>query len=164
MQNPLVVNDSERSFHQELTTSFETCRAFDLTVAFINFGGLQLLLDSLEVAKNKGVEGRVVTSTYLNFTEPKELRRLKDFNNIDLRIFEPRKNVGFHTKGYIFQNNKKLKVFVGSSNITQSALKQNKESNVRIDIDEDDHFGKSVITDRNKIWGESESVPVRIKI
>lgn len=41
---------------------------FYFSVAFINFSGLQLLLDPLKEAEEKGVKGKIITSTYLNFT------------------------------------------------------------------------------------------------
>jgi HKD family nuclease len=104
MNNKLITNNLETNFYHELKSSFDECESFSLSVAFINLSGLQLLLDSLKDLEDKSIPGKIITSTYLNFTEPKALRRLKKFSNIDLKIFEIEKNIGFHTKGYIFQN------------------------------------------------------------
>ena len=155
IDNELVVNNSERNFYQELQHSFGECQSFDFTVAFINLSGLQLLLDSLKMTEEQSIPGRIITSTYLNFTEPKALRKLKAFSNIDLKIFEIQKNIGFHTKAYIFQNPENLKVFVGSSNITQSALKSNKEWNVKIQLNEKQGFGKSITDEFELLWNVS---------
>ena len=92
-------------------------------MAFINFSGLQLLLDPLKEAASRGVEGRIITSTYLNFTEVKALEKIKNFDHIDLKVFSEVEEKGFHTKVYIFEYENDYKVIIGSANITQSALK-----------------------------------------
>ncbi|ENH95943.1 type III restriction protein res subunit, partial [Gracilibacillus halophilus YIM-C55.5] len=45
-------------------------------MAFINFSGLQLLLDPLKQANKKGIKGKIITSTYLNFTEHQGVSRI----------------------------------------------------------------------------------------
>jgi HKD family nuclease len=71
-------------------------------VAFINYSGLQLLLDVLKKLDNKNVYGKIITSTYLNFTDVKSLRKLSEFSNIETKIYIANRYKGFHTKGYIF--------------------------------------------------------------
>jgi len=46
-------------------------------VAFINFSGVQLLLDVFSKLENKNIKGKILTSTYLNFTQIKALEKLK---------------------------------------------------------------------------------------
>lgn len=70
MNNILITNNHGNNFLSELINSFEGCHKFQLSVAFINYSGLQLLLDTLKELEEKG--GSRVTSTYLNFTDPKE--------------------------------------------------------------------------------------------
>lgn len=155
MNNQLIVNNRENNFYQELKSSFNECQSFCFSVAFINLSGLQLLLDSLKALEDNNIPGKIITSTYLNFTEPKALRKLKLFSNIDLKIFEIEKNIGFHTKGYIFQNPNRSKIFIGSSNITQSALKSNQEWNLKVELTANQEFGHSVTEEFNKLWDAS---------
>ncbi|WP_404814555.1 phospholipase D-like domain-containing protein [Clostridium estertheticum] len=96
-------------------------------MAFINFSGLQLLLDIFKELEKKGVRGKILTSTYLDFTEPKALERINKFKHIDLKVFVVTSEMGFHTKAYIFENKDEYKIIIGSSNITQRALKRNVE-------------------------------------
>ncbi|PYZ97580.1 hypothetical protein CR205_03015 [Alteribacter lacisalsi] len=135
----LIVNSGSRNLWKELTSSIETCNRFYISVAFINYSGLQLILDSLKIAANKGVTGQVITSTYLNFTEPKAVEKLTTFPGVDVRVFlTEQQNTGFHTKAYIFEYGDHFKVIIGSSNVTQSALKSNVEWNVQIISKQDD--------------------------
>ena len=128
----LIVNSERGNLLTELTRSMNECVSFYFSVAFINFSGLQLLLDPIKEAADKGVKGKMITSTYLNFTDAKALEKLKEFSNVDLKVFVTDKELGFHTKAYIFEYPDSYKVIIGSSNITQSALKSNVEWNVEI--------------------------------
>ncbi|MCF6139192.1 phospholipase D-like domain-containing protein [Pseudalkalibacillus berkeleyi] len=105
------------------------------------------MLDAIQEAKIRGVEGQIITSTYLNFTDPKALTKLREFENVDLRVFVTDRHVGFHTKAYIFEYKDYYKVMIGSSNITQSALKSNVEWNVEIISKQDELFMRQVITE-----------------
>ena len=120
----LITNSKKGTLLDELVQSLETCQRFYLNVAFINFSGLQLLLDPIQKAAENGASGKILTGTYLNFTEPYALTRLKAFHHIDTRIFVATKQTGFHPKAYIFEYTNYYKIIVGSSNITQSALKE----------------------------------------
>jgi superfamily II DNA or RNA helicase/HKD family nuclease len=152
INNKLIVNSERGNLLDELKRSLRECKKFYFSVAFINYSGLQLLLDSFKELEEKGVTGKILTSTYLNFTEPKALERINRFSNIDLKIFVATKEKGFHTKAYIFENKEDYKIIIGSSNITQRALKSNIEWNVRAISKKDDSFVKEVLEEYLSIW------------
>ncbi|EHH2531203.1 DEAD/DEAH box helicase [Vibrio parahaemolyticus] len=157
-QNNLVLNNKSDNFYNELRRSFHGCNYFYFNVAFVSYSGLQILLDILKEADDKGVKGKVVTSTYLNFTDPKALNKLRTFSNIELKLFIAKPNLGFHPKGYIFEYDSETKVIVGSSNITQSALKSNIEWNVATVAKAGDPFIASAIAEFNEVWARSVQV------
>ncbi|WP_048571612.1 DEAD/DEAH box helicase [Clostridium cylindrosporum] len=152
VNNKLIVNYEDGNLLNELKKCLSECERFYFSVAFINFSGLQLLLDSFKELEERGVHGKIVTSTYLNFTEPKALERIKRFTNIDLKVFIANKNKGFHTKAYIFENKEDYKIIIGSSNITQSALKSNVEWNVKVISKKDDSFTREVLEEYLSLW------------
>ncbi|MGL4992268.1 MAG: DEAD/DEAH box helicase [Sarcina sp.] len=155
----LITNSNGNNMLLELKAAFKNCVGFYFSVAFINFSGLQLILDNLKEMKSKGVKGKIITSTYLNFTQPKALEYIKKFDNIDSKIFiTDEKLRGFHTKVYIFEYEECFKIFIGSSNMTQSALKNNEEWNVKIVSKKDDEFSKTVMNAYNNLFYESEKV------
>lgn len=154
-EKKLIVNSAKTNLLNELISSINECEKFYFSVAFINYSGLQLLLDTFKEAGKRGVEGKIITSTYLNFTEAKALKKINEFNNIDLKVFETDKSVGFHTKAYIFEFKDSYKVIIGSSNITQSALKSNIEWNVEIITKEDAQFLKDVLKEYDSLWNSS---------
>ncbi len=152
IKNKLIVNSHRGNLLSELKQSLSECKTFYFSVAFINFSGLQLLLDSFKELQEKGIKGKIITSTYLNFTEPKALEKIKCFENIDLKVFIADNEKGFHTKAYIFENEDNYKIIVGSSNITQRALKSNIEWNVMIISKKDTEFVETVLDEYNSIW------------
>lgn len=151
VNNKLIVNHEEKNFLAELKKGLYECEKFYMSVAFINFSGLQLLLDTFKELEERGISGKILTSTYLNFTEPKALERIRQFSNIELKVFLATKEIGFHTKAYIFESKDSYKIIVGSSNITQRALKSNIEWNVRVISKKDDVFAKEVVEEYLKL-------------
>ncbi|PLR87701.1 DEAD/DEAH box helicase [Bacillus sp. V33-4] len=156
VEKKLIVNSDKGNLLRELVKSMNECKRFYFSVAFMNFSGLQLLLDPLKEAMDKGVSGKIITSTYLNFTDVKSLEKIREFPKVKLKVFVTDKEIGFHTKAYIFEYEDSYKVIIGSSNITQSALKSNIEWNVEIVSKEDSYFIKEVLKEYDKIWNMSQ--------
>ena len=156
IKEKLIVNSDKGNLLSELVKSMSECESFYFSVAFINFSGLQLLLDPLKEAENKGIKGKIITSTYLNFTDAKALEKIREFDNVDLKVFVTDKEIGFHTKAYIFEYKESYKVIIGSSNITQSALKSNIEWNVELITKENGRFIQDVLKEYDYLWNRSE--------
>ena len=124
--NNLITNNQTTNFYNHITKLLLESKSFIFNVAFINFSGVQLLLDVFSKLENKNIKGKILTSTYLNFTQIKALEKLKEFSNIELKIYDSNStNIGFHSKSYIFEFEDFYEVIVGSSNITASAFKSN---------------------------------------
>ena len=89
--NKLIINSKQSNLLNELKKNLKECERFYFSVAFINYSGLQLLLDTLKELETKNIKGKIITTTYLNFTEPKALEKLQEFENIDLKVFRANK-------------------------------------------------------------------------
>lgn len=109
-----------------IRTQLSSCDSFDFCVAFVGESGLQPLVDIFADLKRRGVRGRLLTSTYLNFNSPATFRKLLEYDNIEVRVYQG----NLHAKGYVFDRDETSTVIVGSSNLTQMALTCNKEWNV----------------------------------
>lgn len=124
----LFFNDYKRRMNLafEITKRLKECDYFEFSVAFISESGLAVLKQILLNLKEKGVKGRIITSTYLGFNAPKMFKQLLSFTNIEVRVFE-QEHCGFHPKGFIFHTGDHRDIIVGSSNLTQTALESNQE-------------------------------------
>lgn len=152
--NKLITNNQSSNFFNEFSKLINSCESFILNVAFINYSGVQLLLDLLKKCEDKGVKGRILTSTYLNFTEVKALEKLKEFKNIELKIYD-NNEIGFHAKAYIFEFKDEYKILLGSSNITSSAFKKNIEWNIKSEVKKDDKFFLDLMGEFKSLWDKS---------
>ena len=54
------------------------CDKFQISVAFITMGGITPLLQTLKELENKGIPGEILTTNYLNFSEPRALKKLSE--------------------------------------------------------------------------------------
>lgn len=84
-----------------LLQELKTCKTFYFSVAFITEGGLATLKTMLYDLKQKGIKGRILTSTFLNFNQPKMFKELLKLENVEVRITNEK---DFHAKGYIFEH------------------------------------------------------------
>ncbi len=149
----LVTGEREDPFLPQLCTSIAHADEIDLAVAFVKITGLRLLLPDLQTALGCGEAGvrrparvRVVTSDYLDVTDPDALRLLMllQQQGAQVRMFEARGS-SFHMKAYLFAHfvdDRHLHgtAFIGSSNISRQALTDGLEWNYRVDYPGDDGF------------------------
>lgn len=134
------------------------CDEFLFSVAFITMGGITPLLQVLKDLEYRGVKGKIITTDYLDFSEPRALEKLLEFKNIELKLFNSKDSrQGFHTKGYIFKKDELYRIIVGSANMTQNALALNKEWNSSIMSTEDGQYTKTVLNEFNSLWNDENS-------
>ena len=146
----------------------ERCDEFSFSVAFITNSGVACLIDALKKLESKKIKGRIIASQYQNFTEPRALERLIALTNVEVKIVTDQ---NFHAKGYLFYKKKEgnqedeYTMIVGSSNLTQTALSENQEWNVKLKSSKDgfllwqmvSEFNETFInaTKVNKAWIET---------
>lgn len=129
------------------------CSEFAISVAFIKMSGIMPLLQILKELERREIPGRILTTNYLNFNEPKALEKLAELNNVTLKMYDVEKaRHGFHTKGYIFKNEEIYRIILGSSNMTSSALTTNKEWNTKIISTDQGEFARVIITEFDELW------------
>ena len=132
------------------------CDDLFISVAFITMGGIAPLLGTLKDLEKQGVQGRILTTDYLMFSDPRALDKLASLNNLNVRVFKTgENNVGFHTKGYMFHNGDSLRIIVGSSNLTQDAITKNHEWNTRLVSSMDGAIAKDIEAEFNDLWDSS---------
>ncbi|WP_166083322.1 DUF3427 domain-containing protein [Erysipelothrix anatis] len=123
--NPSNGSKVLRTIQSELLQSKE----FSICVAFITESGLVVLLNQLRELSERGVKGRIITSTYQMFNHPKVFRKLMELPGVETRVYDKE---NLHTKGYFFKKADEETIIVGSSNLTSNALTMNREWNLML--------------------------------
>ncbi len=141
--NALTGNSEE--FLNQLRQSISTAESIDIIVSFLMKSGVKSIIEELKSSK---VPIRILTSKYLNITQPEALIILKSEleDNLDLRFYnEPNKS--FHPKAYIFNTKDNSEIYIGSSNLSRGALTTSIEWNY--------HFTKNDNPDDFKAFQEN---------
>ena len=129
------------------------CDGFQISVAFITMSGITPLLQTLRELEKMDIKGEILTTNYLNFSEPKALKKLNELSNITLKMYDVEAaDEGFHTKGYIFRKDEIYRIIIGSSNITRAALTSNREWNTKLISTEQGEMTKEIIAEFNELW------------
>lgn len=130
-----------------------SCEEFAVSVAFITMGGITPLLQTLKELEQRGIPGRILTTDYLNFSEPRAIRTLAGLQNITIRMYSTEEAPeGFHTKGYIFRKEELYRIIIGSSNMTQSALTTSREWNTKIVSARQGEYASDVLAEFEELW------------
>ena len=154
LQPKFIFNDFNSGFNllTQLHKELLECEEFYFSVAFITQSGLICLKEILSQLNKKNIRGYILTTDYLYFTEPRALQELMRFSNLKIRIYT---QDNFHTKGYIFKHADYYSLIIGSSNLTQGALKANKEWNLKVNSTEQETVCQEILHEFWLMWGKS---------
>lgn len=158
MDNGLfLTNNSDVTFLEKVKESLSKCKSFKFSVSFIKKYGLDLLIEDIDKALSSGVEGKLITSTYQNFTDIPSLSiffELQErYDNFECHLeWGSFGTDGFHTKGYIFEYDDHYEIIIGSSNITRFALLYNKEWDISVCDKKDSNLINSILNEFDYYW------------
>jgi superfamily II DNA or RNA helicase/SOS-response transcriptional repressor LexA len=166
-----LVSGGDDHFLPKLKEAINWADSIDLAVSFIRLSGINYLKSSIVEAIERGVKVRILTGDYLKVTEPRALNQilqLKDFvalenNNLpEVRIYESA-GQSFHPKVYIFikgknNNIENGSIYIGSSNISKSALTDGIEWNIRVDHNDNHEQFQEICERFNTLWDNPKCV------
>lgn len=157
-------NSSKVRFLDKIIQDLDSCFTFAFSVSFIKKAGLDLLTPAIERALKRGAKGKILTSTYQNFTDIPSLEYFLGlqekypetfFCHLEFNSFG---EDGFHTKGYLFTFLEEAEVIIGSSNITRFALLKNKEWDVSVSTNDKEDFCQRVKEEFTYLWNHTYSL------
>lgn len=154
LQPQIIYNDynSGSNLLVELLQELQTCKRFYFAIAFITQSGLICLKECLKLLQEKNITGDILTTDYLYFNQPKALQELQQYPNLNIHIYTKE---NFHIKGYIFEQNDYYTLIVGSNNLTQTALKANKEWSLKINSLTNGALINNTLSQFQQMWQES---------
>lgn len=154
LQPQIIYNDynSGSNLLVELLQELQTCKRFYFAIAFITQSGLICLKECLKLLQEKNITGDILTTDYLYFNQPKALQELQQYSNLNICIYTKE---NFHIKGYIFEQNDYYTLIVGSNNLTQTALKANKEWSLKINSLANGSLINNTLSQFQQMWQEA---------
>ena len=159
-----LVTGGDDHFLPKLLTAINAATRIDIAVSFIRASGLAVIKTALEDALAADVSIRIVTGGYLYITEPKALRMLMILQEkgAQVKIFESG-NTAFHMKSYIFIHredrlSKDGLAYVGSSNISHSALRHGLEWNLKVTSAENQSSFEEICSKFRALYQDARAV------
>lgn len=121
----------EPSLISEIAAEIDSAERIDLVLAFIRWTGIRNLMVPLTKHIGQGKKVRVITTTYTGSTEAKALEKLTEIG-VDVKVSYDTTTTRLHAKAWLFYRPTGLStVYIGSSNLTHSAVVTGMEWNVR---------------------------------
>ncbi|HEY6101170.1 MAG TPA: DEAD/DEAH box helicase family protein, partial [Anaeromyxobacter sp.] len=138
-ESALLVNASgEPSLGRELCRELASADRVDLLCAFVKWSGLRFVLDDLAAlvarARARGVATplRVLTTTYIGASDVRAIEELAKIG-AEVRISYDDRRTRLHAKAWLFHRESgSHTAYIGSSNLSQAALHEGLEWNVRL--------------------------------
>ncbi len=165
MNSFFLTNYTEQTFLEHIRENLRTCNSFSFSVSFIKKAGLVLLIKDIEAALARGVKGRVITSTYQNFTDIDSLTTFLMLSekydlfecHLDFECFhdDGYRTIGYHSKGYYFEFSDDAELIVGSSNITRYALLKNIEWDLVVHDQKKNIVFSKALEEFNEKWNNT---------
>lgn len=164
LHDPRLITPRDEAFKLALIRHFEAPAydRIDLLISFVMWSGVEVMATAFDQALTRGAKVRLLTSDYMDVTDPDALERLFDRchefgeNNLEIRIFGATTK-SFHPKAYLYSDSTGRyapRAFVGSSNLSRSALAEGIEWNLAVQ-----HF-PPVHREFEELWNAPEVLPL----
>jgi superfamily II DNA or RNA helicase/HKD family nuclease len=132
-EDALFVNaPHEPGLAPELRAELLSADSVSLLCAFVVWTGVRIVLDELREIRHRGVPVRVITTTYTGTTDPRALDELAKAG-AEIKVSYDTRMTRLHAKAWLFERASGFSTaYIGSSNLTHSALHEGIEWNVRL--------------------------------
>ena len=132
-QSALLVNGRDQPrIGTEVNLELASADRVDLLCAFIKFHGVRILEAQIDAFIRRGGTLRVITTTYMGASERRAIDRLARVG-ASIKIAYETRMTRLHAKAWLFHRNTGFSTaYVGSSNLSKSALIDGLEWNVRL--------------------------------
>ncbi|MCM0673245.1 DUF3427 domain-containing protein [Micromonospora phytophila] len=116
----------------EITHEMASADEVDLLCAFIKWHGLRIVEPAIRELVGRGGRLRVITTTYMGATDQRAVDRLAELG-AEVKVSYETRTTRLHAKAWLFRRgNGTTTAYVGSSNLSKTALVDGVEWNVRV--------------------------------
>jgi len=154
----LTRSRSEPALGHELVREIAIADRIDAIVAFITVGGVRAIHDGLhQFCRRPGARLRLLTTTFTGTTEVAALDALARLPGAEVKVSYDTRRTRLHAKAWLFHRDSGLTTaYVGSANLTSTALGAGQEWMVKISASDLPHVIDKFAGTFDTLWADSE--------
>ena len=146
-------SSKQASLESELKREIQSADEICLLVSFIRYTGINLIFNQLRDYTQSGKTLKIITTTYIGATDYNAIKKLSTLPNTEIKISYNSSIDRLHAKSYLFLRNTGFHTaYVGSSNLSEAALTNGLEWNIKVTQQELPHIIKEIRHTFESYW------------
>lgn len=155
----LTGSPDDPSLERELRTEMMTADRVDILVSFIKWSGLRLLISAFEDLVQRGIQVRIITTSYMGASDPEAVEWLASQPGFSLKVSYDTERTRLHAKAYHFTRKTGYSTaYIGSANMSQPAMTSGLEWTVKVTAQDMPHILERFTAEFETYWSSEEFI------
>ncbi len=150
----------EPQLAHELLEEMRSSDGVDILISFIKWTGLRLLMPAFEDLRDRHIQVRVITTSYMGASDAPAVEWLASMPNVQVRVSYDTERTRLHAKAYHFRRDTGFSTaYIGSANMSHAAITSGLEWNLKVTAQDMGHILEKFSVEFETYWNSREFIP-----